>query len=120
MFDYLKRALNHAVLTDNYTALLRVREHVFTISILGESSQFESKIESRLVKATEPTEASYSIKYLYGIVRSAKPVSDGVGLLFGNSTPIKLDFAMDNGTLSYLLAPRKEEREKEERPRPSS
>ena len=58
------------------------------------------------IEIKKPSKATYSLSYLTKIVKAGAAISDIITLEYSTDMPLKLDFASQDATVQFFLAPR--------------
>jgi len=89
---------------------LRVEKDLFNLSAEGDTDTVDLKLGKEALETIETSDSyksMFSIDYFHNMIRPVKP-SDPLTISLGNDNPVRLDFsiASNNGSVTYLLAPR--------------
>lgn len=82
-----------------------------TMTAKGELGTVQTKLLKdspavREIKAEREVYANFSIDYMEKIVKAGKSLADNVIMELSTNKPIRLEFPIESGRLSYLIAPR--------------
>ncbi len=89
---------------------LRIEKDLFNLSAEGDTDTVDLKLGKESLETIETSDSyksMFSIDYFYNMIKPVKP-SDPLTISLGNDNPVRLDFsiASENGSVTYLLAPR--------------
>lgn len=107
----LKQAIEDAQLVSDHVKIEADPEKIVLTAagdLMGATITLQKGSDTVLdLEAKEPSKATFSLSYLYEIIKAASATSDIATLEFSSDMPIRLDFQQTReGKLSFFLAPR--------------
>lgn len=109
--ESLKEAIKDAEVISDFVRF-EANPEVFIIRASGDRGEVEVKIDMAgggllSIDVKEPSFAYYSLSYLGEMIKASQ-AADVVGVEFSTNMPLKLDFELPSGRITYYLAPRME------------
>ncbi len=111
--DALQRAIKDAQIVGDYITFT-ISDELLTLEASGDSGDVTIEVEELTELTTKGKQsAMYSLEYLVDIIKAGS-VSQIVTVEFSTEMPLKFEFPLINeGKITYLLAPRVEEEEED-------
>jgi len=112
--DVFKDAVDDSMLVSDYVKVA-IGPNSVTLTAKGELGTSQTRVEKTPertdtalydIQAEGETSAHFSLSYLSKILRAAASVSKELTVELSSNKPIKLDFTIPAGHLTYLIAPR--------------
>ena len=108
--DGIKEAIEDAALVSDHVSIEANEEELIMRAegdIMGATIEMR-KGEGALLdlEVKEPSKATFSLSYLSDIIKAASATSEISTIEFSTDMPIKIDFPIREGKLTYFLAPR--------------